>query len=550
MLLGDNSLRFYKYILRLSNKIGGVINIKHKSLKLHNSIIQKCYEDVQYDDQLERRDIRSPEIDDLPQNVLDTYPRRILMPIRKNSKTIEKRIMELYNDKNIDLIVFPILCIQRDVDCDNKDNKRHISILVYNKVRKELEFWDDRYPKLQVRFGLYRLYRTLAPGYLIPILRDYFGFEFGNETVHRPVLTERYYGKVKKELEDKYYDNSFPYMHNAFLVEYIHNRIDNSDKEQNSLSKNISNKMMERYEEYMKYNKEWKEKTKCDHPMKIVNPETNRCINIKSAKGKEVLGIDETCPFPALRNVATSRCKEINVNQKFVEADDDNYLKDHVWNRWAPLMAYFLKKHPYLGTSDDNIFYWNPLLKKDGTIEWKFRKPASFDNLMKEAMTNDKITHIVFFLTLTSNAKPPGRHLNPLIIDKAARTIERFESNEPAVWKKYNNGKPLNTAIIDTFKEYGLDYIPPLTVCPIGFQAREGSEDSLGIKGFANCAIWSLWYMDLRLTNPAIPRDELVKGAYLILKKEGAFLHFINSYHAHLLKETNVNKKKIIKKLK
>jgi hypothetical protein len=73
--------------------------------------------------------------------------------------------------------------------------------------------------------------------------------------------------------------------------------------------------------------------------------------------------------------------------------------------------------------------------------------------------------------------------------------------------------------------------------CPYGFQGLEGFEDSKEIISFGgNCAVWAMWYMDLRLANPLIPQDILIKKAWKELMKEGAFKLFINGYHNYLLR--------------
>ena len=79
--------------------------------------------------------------------------------------------------------------------------------------------------------------------------------------------------------------------------------------------------------------------------------------------------------------------------------------------------------------------------------------------------------------------------------------------------------------------------------CPIGFQQLEGREDSSGFKSFGgNCIMWALWYMDLRLSNPDVPRDILIKSAWKKIKNDGSFKVFINSYHHFLSKQ--IRKKK------
>ena len=151
-------------------------------------------------------------------------------------------------------------------------------------------------------------------------------------------------------------------------------------------------------------------------------------------------------------------------------------------------------------------------------------------------MVNSNIRFIIFFITLNQDTHN-DYHSNCIIIDKTTRSIERFEPNTPTLWKDFNNGSELDEAVMNAFKEFKLEYIPMMNTCPYGFQHLEALEDSEEYVNFGgNCAIWTMWYMDLRLSNPLIPRQILVKKAWKELVKEGAFRVFINSYHDYLLR--------------
>ena len=113
-------------------------------------------------------------------------------------------------------------------------------------------------------------------------------------------------------------------------------------------------------------------------------------------------------------------------------------------------------------------------------------------------------------------------HANYLIIDIETMEIERFEPHGayPPVGLNY---KPeiLDKLIINYISECGLkfNYFKPKDYLPkIGFQVIEINELKADYIGDPNgfCALWCIWWVDLRLSNPNIPRNKLVK----LLNKE------------------------------
>jgi hypothetical protein len=541
-LAGDQSLRFFNFVMSLSPAFGSHVPTGKPFLNLDNSMTYKCYDDERYEKANAARQVRGPHVDFLPEAVLETYPRRVMMP--KNwPKKHNKALQALYADERIRFIVFPVTAIQKTPGCDeDADRKKHTCLFVYNKSIQEFEYWDDKYGSLNADYGLYRMYRTLFAAYIIPALIEHFNFEFASDTVHLPAFPENVYGKIKKELTGNYYESTFPIMYRAFLVDYIHRRLGDSATATKQLSRKVSPDIAEYFSAYMKYNMDWLQENRCKHPLQILNTETGHCIKMKSSEARKLMGIDDTCPYPSLRNVKTDRCKQINILQYFIERED--FLNEHVWMKWKALTQYFMKKFPYLSTSTDNVFEWNKSKLRKDRGAWNLVPPAGFHDQMLAGLTSHHVTHIVFFIALTGQgAHGSIRHMNCLLIDKTMRTIERFEPGDPVEWDQFNNGAALDAAIEKAFEKYGLEYLPMAATCPIGFQDLEILDDSAGMKESKNCAIWALWYMDLRLSSPLVPRHELIKTAWHILKKEGALRHFIHAYHDHLLVAVS-NKKK------
>ena len=51
-----------------------------------------------------------------------------------------------------------------------------------------------------------------------------------------------------------------------------------------------------------------------------------------------------------------------------------------------------------------------------------------------------------------------------------------------------------------------------------------------------NCAVWRLWYIDTRLGNPHLTRNEVVKYAQNKLDSLGSLYKYIKSYQLHIMK--------------
>lgn len=541
-MIGDWSLRFLKYVLSMGPKIASVTSIDSSTCypDLKDVITYSCYTPKGYVTQRRLRSRAGPPLAELSELHQEESVRRLLMPKHWTAADENVLVSLLFTNPKVKFIAFPIVCVNTEAVCTDvkSSSPKHMVIMVYNKARKDIEIWDDKYGVTQSSFGIYRLYHSIIETYLMPTLTE-MGFEFSTEDVTVPYMSEIVYGKIKKALQADKRANNYEACYSAFLIDYIKRRIANPNGTPSNMYKKVDCTAVPGVlDELQDFNIDWWVKHRCP-PMKLFNPGTGRCIQSRSTNARKIAAarIEETdaCPYPQLRNIATGHCKDIIIHQHVVE--DAKAFPIHIHDRWMALMSYFIQTYPYLATAGDNKFRWHIT---DGG-EWVLSKPRSFDKVMKRGMSNSTVTHIVFFIHLTDKSGQHG-HMNCLIVDKTTKTVERYEPNEPVAWSKYNNGDDLDDAIAKIFAVYGLTGISMSATCPIGFHDLEAMEDSAGLKNYAefggNCAVWSLWYMNLRIANPFIPHEELVKGTWKILAKEGALKHFINGYHAHLIKVT------------
>jgi hypothetical protein len=138
-------------------------------------------------------------------------------------------------------------------------------------------------------------------------------------------------------------------------------------------------------------------------------------------------------------------------------------------------------------------------------------------------------------------------HANYLLYDKKKKSLERFEPFGYVNDKECLNPPNLDDKIRELFeenlgKDFIKEYLKPLNFMPKdNFQTIQEEEHELRYDdpvGF--CSVWSAWYIDLRLSNPDIEREELVKKALKILKKNKkdkniSFTQFIRNYSNFLV---------------
>ena len=146
-------------------------------------------------------------------------------------------------------------------------------------------------------------------------------------------------------------------------------------------------------------------------------------------------------------------------------------------------------------------------------------------------------------------------HSNSLLFDIQNMEVERFEPygyDSPPDF----NYKPslLDNALINILESNHLDfkYIPPHDyLSKIGFQKKEINElknDYIGDPdGF--CSLWCIWWIDIRITNPNITRNnlvhmlnnELINNNYSYKKLIRDYSSYITKNRDALFKKSNTN---------
>lgn len=222
-------------------------------------------------------------------------------------------------------------------------------------------------------------------------------------------------------------------------------------------------------------------------------------------------------------------------------------------------LIYLNSKYDYSKTTLSNNFLENPLLnsyylneknrranKQDFInfeIIWDGIK-IFFPTNLKDNITKFKNNKSYRFLIIPIGIElENGAHSNILIYDKQINEIERFEPNGSSFPFKFNYD-PFNLDLL--LKEYFLNifpnskYIEPQIFLPkIGFQVLE-SYDHFKTKKIGDpggfCAVWCVWYADMRMKYITLPRHKLVKKLIIKIKEENIqFKTLIRNYAKRII---------------
>lgn len=135
-----------------------------------------------------------------------------------------------------------------------------------------------------------------------------------------------------------------------------------------------------------------------------------------------------------------------------------------------------------------------------------------------------------------------GSHANYMIYDKLYNEIERFEPHGTTTPVGLNYNPTLFDDILESrFKliDENIKYIRPKDYLPkIGFQLLDVTENNKKKIGDPSgfCALWSIWYVDMRLTHKTLTRNKLVKKLIKTIKTQNmSFKNMIRNYGKNIV---------------
>lgn len=173
-------------------------------------------------------------------------------------------------------------------------------------------------------------------------------------------------------------------------------------------------------------------------------------------------------------------------------------------------------------------------------IDYKLYMIDDFSTLFSSCV-NSKARFVIIPIGIEMKS---GSHANYLIYDKTIKEIERFEPHGGTTPIGFNyNSSRLDDILEEYFKSIDKDikYIRPQEYIPkIGFQLMDSQEEKqkrIGDPG-GFCALWSIWYVDQRLTYTTFDRDELIKSLFENIKSQGiSYRNLIRNYSRNIITE-------------
>jgi len=174
-------------------------------------------------------------------------------------------------------------------------------------------------------------------------------------------------------------------------------------------------------------------------------------------------------------------------------------------------------------------------------IVWIYKKLFFSENFIENFTKCTNNNDIRFIVTPLGIELSNGSHANYLLFDKKTYEVERFEPYGSDSPYKFNyNSNLLDTILSFKFKEINenIKYIKPKTFLPkIGFQYFDISESkttNIGDPG-GFCALWSIWYTDMRLKYPEVDRKALVNKLLKEIKMLNiSFKTLIRNYSSNI----------------
>jgi ankyrin repeat protein len=220
-----------------------------------------------------------------------------------------------------------------------------------------------------------------------------------------------------------------------------------------------------------------------------------------------------------------------------------------------------------INTNDNNIINCNNININNNKkiceifgfeILWKNYKlfiPSTKQNDLQRTIINMKHNKIQYLLVPIgieiNNDGTLIEHANFLIFDINNNQVERFEphgSDSPFEL----NAKLFDETLQNKLKFLNFEYISPYDYLPkIGFQSKEMHELDTNYIGDPNgfCALWCVWWCDMRISNPNYSRNKLFKlltneitnENYLYKKIIRDYGYYITNMRDNILKKINAN---------
>ena len=276
--------------------------------------------------------------------------------------------------------------------------------------------------------------------------------------------------------------------------------------------------------------------TKCKDPNKQKILDKNGKLRCMSPKKKPTIKPKSPAIKPSKKKptIKPTKTKSIIIPELFDYSKSDKIIveTDSLEHYYGSLYLAYKYSDQCIIIPFNKTYLKKSIDWEDLTLTYDQRKnsliyPKNFWIYFNKCLTTSKRFIIIPF---GYDCIDNSGHANMLVYDKLNNEIERFEPNG----YMYNFDcipSNIDDALKAAFKanvNYKIKYFKPIDFCPdFNFQ-KIAAQEKIGDSGY--CIFWSLWYADLRLSNPDINREEIINKAIKSLGKKGYFNLFIRRY--------------------
>lgn len=293
----------------------------------------------------------------------------------------------------------------------------------------------------------------------------------------------------------------------------------------------------------------------CVAKSRIVDPAKLTCVDATSRRAQIIKGISKVCDNGKVlslynRCVKSKMYDHFNVRGKGLvdTPNEEKFIKVGSLMGNTIALMYLTTKFKNAAVFIPPRMRWEALRKEDLRFTWRYDAedgwnlgvPEGFEAFWEKTIGNKKIDQILIPVSLTSKPKADGHigfHANILIYNKLTKELEHFEPHGIELSKEPYNPDGLYDAVRKVFKDQFQvkKYASPIQVCPKNMQFFQSVEtDEVGfLNDHGHCAVWCLWYADVRLANPTIPRADVIRLAMQKMLDMGSLRMFIWNYEKH-----------------
>lgn len=521
---GDSSTRFLKFLLGYPGmKSLYPLRSIPAFLDTNKTFFHKCMsKDEDY-----LTEIQKPVYQGGPYGLeLPTVHRiKRVFPPKLSTQKDRKAMQSLFEDSDAN-IVFPAILEKKENICENSnDTLKHSYCLVYRKHVDEAIILDDLYLPNHSKFAYkwiaqnHAKGKKAAPFALQMFVKPYIKSWIGNTNVmfHVPMLSEATFTQVLKVLDGK--NKTLRNVYRGFIVLYTDFMVQNPEVPHKEIEKQVSQRLrmqptliLDAIERLQRHNEAFFRAHKATMLVNgtWVNLETRKEVRHPSRSSESPLHM-RVVPMYTVRNSASIGA----VNKSSL--DILKFLEFKHRNSRVLRAIWDIEEYPEVEYDEE------------------------FEENMNEALRNPNIHFICIYLSMVPTSyeeEDANKHANVIIYDKKRNVLERFEPNTRAYLEDHPEyDEVLNDAVLRMPFFDNPQFVQTVDICPISPHAEEGKEfKELFQYHGGSCALWTAWYIDLRLSNPMEEPSKILKYAIHYIQHQGSFKVFINAYRAYLKK--------------